>query len=178
MTLTWIPGHMGFDGNEKADELARKGTENTFCGPEPCVALTKDTINAALEGYKKWRHMSEWRSRIGLKHSKEFLGNCSINHNKIWRLKRNQLSQIVGLYTGHYGTGEHLHRMQLIENPICRFCRSEPESMKHLMCECDSLARKRMSTLGLSYPEPEDYRRLCTASVIKLLDMIECRLSQ
>ena len=35
LTLIWVPGHEEIDGNEKADELARKGSETRFIGPEP-----------------------------------------------------------------------------------------------------------------------------------------------
>ena len=42
--LFWIPGHSGLDWNEKADELARKGSSTQFIGPEPCFGLSTSTI--------------------------------------------------------------------------------------------------------------------------------------
>ncbi|XP_073956502.1 uncharacterized protein [Choristoneura fumiferana] len=45
--LVWIPGHKGFIGNEKADELAREGSMNKNIGPEPYVGLSQGTMKNA-----------------------------------------------------------------------------------------------------------------------------------
>ena len=41
VTLTWIPGHPGIQGNEKADALTRQGAQRDFIGPEPCLPIER-----------------------------------------------------------------------------------------------------------------------------------------
>ena len=59
--------------------------------------------------------------------------------------------------------------MGLTIDPTCRACRDSVKSMKHLLCECDALARKRMSVLGRAYPEPEDFRYFPLGGTIAIM---------
>ena len=36
--MVWVPGHENNLGNERADELAKKGADTPFTGPEPVLA--------------------------------------------------------------------------------------------------------------------------------------------
>ena len=59
--------------------------------------------------------------------------------------------------------------MKLAIDPTCRACGDSVESMKHLICECDALARKRMSVLGKAYPELEDFRSFPLRSIAAIM---------
>ncbi|CAH2262815.1 jg9189 [Pararge aegeria aegeria] len=59
-----------------------------------------------------------------------------------------------------------------IEFPTCRACNEDVESMEHLLCECDGLARKRLDLLGVAYPQPENYCASNLKASIKLLEWI------
>lgn len=119
-------------------------------------------------------HKSEWNSTIRLRHSKKFIGNEVTGwNNKIWRRGRKQIRGLAGVFTGHFGVKEHLAKMRLTDNPTCRPCKEQPETMAHLLCDCLSMAHRRMSHLGVAFPTPEKYRLFPLGSITSFIETIE-----
>jgi hypothetical protein len=70
---------------------------------------------------------------------------------------------VVAILTEHAPVRTHLRTMGLFEgDPTCRFCRLEAETVQHIICRCEVLARRHFSVYGDSVIEPKD---VSTASV-------------
>jgi hypothetical protein len=70
---------------------------------------------------------------------------------------------VVAILTGHSPVRGHLYTMGLFDgDPTCRFCRKETETVQHIICCCEALARQRYNIFGNRLDEPKD---VSTASV-------------
>ena len=49
VTLQWIKAHVGHLGNEKADELAKKGALAKVSGPEPFLPISSTLVKTNLK---------------------------------------------------------------------------------------------------------------------------------
>ena len=63
----------------------------------------------------------------------------------------------VAILTGHAPVRGHLRIMGLFSgDPSCRFCRMETETVQHITCCCEGLARQRYNIFGKLFVEPID----------------------
>jgi len=69
----------------------------------------------------------------------------------------------VAILAGHAPIRGHLRIMGLFNgDPSCRFCRMETETVQHITCCCEALARQRYNIFGKPSVEPKD---ISTASL-------------
>ncbi|KAJ8944567.1 hypothetical protein NQ318_015735 [Aromia moschata] len=74
ITLKWMRGHQGHEGNEKADFLAKKGVEVPLIGPEPTCGLAYRTARRVMKDLLREKHISHWAKVPGLRHSRKGVG--------------------------------------------------------------------------------------------------------
>jgi hypothetical protein len=55
-------------------------------------------------------------------------------------------------------------------DPTCRFCRKETETLHHIICCCEALARQRYNVFENLFIEPKD---ISTASLMDLFLFIK-----
>ena len=57
-------------GNERADELAKKGADTLFTRPEPILGLPYSVVKQAIGEWMERKHIECWKSGKDCKHSK------------------------------------------------------------------------------------------------------------
>lgn len=160
VTLVWIPGHTGLEGNERADALAKAGAEAQFTGPEPVLGVTDSTAKRDITAWTEEIKLQYWRDINGLRHSKMMIDYPlrKVFTDNLLKLDRLELRTLVGLYTGHSGARQHMHRIGLAENAECRLCLEDDETIEHILCQCPAAARLRFSLFGEAVSRLEDIK--------------------
>jgi ferredoxin-thioredoxin reductase catalytic subunit len=70
---------------------------------------------------------------------------------------------VVAILTGHAPVRKHLRTVGLFEgDPTCRLCRKEDETVQHIVCRCEMLARQYFNVFGNLVVKPKD---ISTASI-------------
>ena len=147
--LTWVPGHSKVLGNEQADELARKGSAQSFLGPEPAVGVATCVGQEILRRHLMETSRRDWELASGMRQAKTFFGGYSPSRTKaLLGLHRRKCQLITSIFTGHCRLMRHLWIMGLKDAATCRRCGEAEETPLHILGECPGLARLRWTRLG------------------------------
>ena len=134
--LVWIKAHVGHDGNEKADGLAKLGT--SLFPPWPLALpkqATKFTIKEAID--ETWK--LEWTQYHDGRQSKQFYPLPNRNKAKYsYNLNRQELGRLIRIVTGHNNLLYHRSNVDKSGSTValCCFCNEFRETFYHFVTEC------------------------------------------
>ena len=87
---------------------------------------------------------------------------------------------VVATLTGHAAVRGHLCTVGLFDGDLtCRFCRKETETVQHIICCWEALARQRYNVFGNPLVEPKDIKYSLSKGPVPLYKghrVIECVL--
>ncbi|XP_018405957.1 PREDICTED: uncharacterized protein LOC108782235 [Cyphomyrmex costatus] len=142
VTLVWVSGHQGIPGNERADELAKQGTEKVPAERIVGVPFSARTKN--IKEFLEREHSNSWKGIEGCRRAKQLMKLSKPARTKeLLAMGKEKLRRGIGLLTGHMPLRAHLFNLGLAEQKECRLCGEEGEGNLHLLCRCPALACKR-----------------------------------
>ena len=140
VTFVWTKAHIGTDGNEHADRLAKIGTTLDDIRQVPKPATSDDALEEGIR--ERWER--EWDLRHDCRQSKLFFPKpCKKTSNLVISWPRLKLGRYIRAITGHNNLLYHLHNMYPFISPNCRFCNDADEEFYHLAYMCPALWQER-----------------------------------
>lgn len=142
--IYWVQGHTYLEGNQIADELAKKG-----------VYLAQNAASNLLVPFKK---VKKKQKVILLRQENRRSEDCIIEMT-LCKTKNTKLTKFVlsvkgldpmlriGLLTGYCLPASHAFNMDLTKDNECRKCKECAATEEHVICECPAFGRQRLYTL-------------------------------
>ena len=127
--LEWIPSHTGIDGNEKADNLAKKALELPTINPIP-LSLTE--FNHLIREHYRQLWQQEWSSSPRTSQ----LQKPTLGPPKYSNLACRDSVLIARLRLGVTKLS-HGHYFRQTPHPVCNFC-STPHTLTHVVLAAPS----------------------------------------
>ena len=141
--LVWIKAHVGHNGNERADVLAKEGTTLPNISR---VALPKQATKSAVKFAIDEIWEFQWSRYHDGRQSKQFYSRPDRTKAKYsYHLNRQELGRLIRIVTGHNNLFYHRSNVDKTKttSPLCRFCNEERETFYHFAtnCPCFRLSR-------------------------------------
>ena len=137
--LRWIPAHKGYLGNEKADELAKRGS-----GDIEAQSVTLPVPRTVWKNALRQRTHRKMRER---------LKDMPPHFRTVWRpsytkplsnLDKNNLRAATQYLTGHCELNYHLNKYKPQSiTKICPHCSMEEETINHFIGQCPMWFNRR-----------------------------------
>ena len=147
--IRWIKAHVGHTGNEKADELAKKGAQNiteieSDTPRPPKSVMQKKIKNSFLTSWNE-----SWIARADCRQTKIWFPRINTKYSEnIIKYDRQQVSSLVQLFTGHNYLKRHQALVDHSDDNLCRLCLEDEETSLHVMTECPALSGPRLMEFG------------------------------
>ena len=151
--LRWIPAHKGYTGNEKADSLAKNGSDD-FDSSTVQLPIPKVIWKGALRDRSHRKMRDRWRA-LPPSHFKRVWRNKFAR--SIPKLGKESLRSATQFLTGHCELNYHLNKYKPDKIPkTCPHCLMDEETVHHFIGQCPKWSWQRGSYFNSFYLSVSD----------------------
>ncbi|XP_045537326.1 uncharacterized protein LOC123721737 [Papilio machaon] len=139
--LNWIKAHVGVEGNERADQLAKQAAVGVKTKPhydKVPVSFVKRQLR--LDSLDEWNR--RYKEGVTASTTRVFFPDAISAYPVLRKLELDPV--LVQVLTGHGGFAEYLHRFKCKTSPSCICDPARGESVLHAIVECPVFGRKRV----------------------------------
>ena len=192
VTINWIPGHKGHEGNETADQLAKLGAQlkppsldkHFISINKVNDIITKHFIKSKLIS---WKHTSI--SKRATEITNILLEQTGFNTNKmakaILKCNKNEITSLVKTISGKNCMNYNLYNIGYSYTKDCEYCSPEEEEKEnfkeyeeetaaHILCDCPAFTNTRQQIYGKPTLELHNLKginiTLTIKNIIKFID--------
>jgi len=136
MKFCQVKVHVGIQGNETADTLAKNAATSTET-PEGYDKVAKSVVKRELEVFsvKKWQR--EWDQLPKGQITKQYFPDTAARLS----MKLNLTHNFTLVVTGHGNINSYLRRFKISDTPSCP-CGTQDQTTDHLLFECELLRKE------------------------------------
>jgi len=133
--LTSVPEHLGIDGNETADESARRSSSHLLTRPEPAIGIAAKVARMVIRDLTSRKHEEHLQSIRGQTQAKDLLlKNLCKNELGIAQPEQKLVKILTELVKKTLPITEYLFELGLVKSPECDRCKHASETTSHF---CD-----------------------------------------
>lgn len=147
--LNWVKSHNENEGNDAADEAAKRATEQE-------IAVQIELAPSYISGEIKLKYLNLFTQRWAAKAPRHPWAQVMIGApdpkigKALLNLNRTKLRVIIGIKSGMAPLRSIMYKWKLTDSNVCRNCGKHEENIKHWLTECNSLRYKRIEVFGVT----------------------------
>jgi hypothetical protein len=151
ITLKWVKAHNNHEGNERADQAAKKGTVQPLTDRGQFdVPVSKAINDGFIWNYmrKKWETRWEDHPETMYRQTKNWYPKPMVPKfmlEQVLGLDRVTLGRFIEFVSGHNWMLKHERIVNQGGDPHCRLCGLEWESSEHIFLTCVGVQRERQA---------------------------------
>jgi ribonuclease HI/exonuclease III len=154
LTIRWVAGHEGVEGNEMADleaKAAARGTQSDKRLLPPYLRRTlptnpnavKQNFTVKLNTKRKEQWKTSYRGQLMAKIDASTPSNKFIDAISHSEISRSSASLITQMRINHVPVNTYLFRFKKVDSTRCPACGSDAEDVPHFLLTCPGYAHER-----------------------------------